>query len=211
MKYIKKPSCNIPVSAEADVIVAGGGPAGVCAALAAARNGTKTVLLEQAGCLGGTWTAGCLGWIIDHSGKNGLLAEIIDRLRHIGQAPPPSDSRTFPFAPENMKLVLENMCEEAGVQVRLYTLLSGTIKNDAVGLDAVITASKSGTEAWRGRVFVDATGDGDLAAMSGCRYQIGNQDKQTQPMSLLALLTGIDVRAASPYIRNYSRVRRRLN
>ena len=83
MSFITLPSPQIPVAAHAGVIVVGGGPAGVCAAIAAARNGASTILLEKSGCLGGTWTTGSMGWIIDSGGdgKGKLIGEIIKTLK----------------------------------------------------------------------------------------------------------------------------------
>jgi hypothetical protein len=204
MEYIENMSHRLPIAAKADVIVAGGGPAGVCAAIAAARNGADTILLESAGCLGGTWTSGCLGWIIDSFGKNGLLMEIIAELKQSGYLTDNQTTQSLSFLPEGMKLVLEDMCQKAKVRIRLYTMLTDAVKNNDRNIVAAITESKSGREAWHGKIFIDATGDGDLAALSGCSYNIGNQQKQIQPMSLLALVTGINVTDAAPYIRNYS-------
>ncbi len=80
MQTIQEQSRILPVSTEADVIVCGGGPAGVAAAVASARSGAKTTLIEAHGCLGGIWTAGCLSWIIDHKNKSGLMQEILIQL-----------------------------------------------------------------------------------------------------------------------------------
>ena len=204
MEYIEKISRRIPVAAKADLVVVGGGPAGVCAAIAAARNGSDTVLLESGGCLGGTWTSGCLGWIIDSAGKNGLLAEIIAELKSLGYVADNPHTRALPFVPEGMKLVLEDMCEKAKVRIRLYTMLTNVIKDENGNIIAAVSESKSGCEAWRAKMFIDATGDGDLAAFSDCAYHIGNQHGQVQPMSLLALITGVDPVAAKAYINNYS-------
>ncbi|WP_372808864.1 FAD-dependent oxidoreductase [Pontiella sp.] len=205
MNYLEEKSRQVPVVADADVIVSGGGPAGVCAAIAAARRGARTVLLERGGCLGGTWTAGALGWIIDSAGKNGLLAEIIEELASMGCVPAsPSRRSSVPFDPEGMKLVLETLCSRANVRIRLHTLVADVVKDGAGELKAVVTESKSGREAWRGKVFIDATGDGDLGALSGCRYAVGNPNGQIQPMSLLALVTGVDPTDAAAYVMNYS-------
>ena len=196
---------SLPIVAEADVIVAGAGPAGVCAAIAAARTGAKTVLLENAGCLGGVWTTGALGWIIDPASPNGLLAEIIAELKAQDCVPPtPKRPTTVPFAPEGMKLLLENLCVQANVRIRLHTLVTDVIKADDGTITAVITESKSGREAWCAKVFIDATGDGDLGALSGCNYKMGNKQGRTQPMSLLPIVTGINATAAAPYIMNYA-------
>lgn len=208
MQYINQselPNRKIPVVSDADVIVAGSGPAGVCAAIAAARCGAKTVIIEKDGCLGGTWTAGLLGWIIDSTGKQGLIAEIIEKLHNSNSlAPNPERPKTTAFNPECMKLLLEELCLKDGVKIRLHTVVTDVQKNLDGRIETVITESKSGREAWHGKVFIDATGDGDLGALSGCEFSVGNEDGQTQPMSLLALVCGIDPKDAAPFILNYT-------
>jgi flavin-dependent dehydrogenase len=147
-----------------DVIVCGGGPAGVAAAIAAARTGARVTLIEVHGCLGGIWTAGALSWIIDASLKPGVMAEVIRRLDdaggHGGHGTP-----DFSYDVEVMKLVLDQMCMEAGVRVLLHTRVVAVDRNDAGSLRAVVTESKAGRQRWTGRVFVDTTGDGDVAAL----------------------------------------------
>jgi len=76
-RVVQEPARKIPLDAEADVIVCGAGPAGVAAAIAAARKGAQTILLEVHGCLGGVWTAGALSWILDYQNKAGLMPEIL--------------------------------------------------------------------------------------------------------------------------------------
>ena len=76
----REQSRDIPVVDETDVVVCGGGPAGVAAAIACARQGIRTRLIELHGCLGGVWTTGALSWIIDSANKPGLMAEITARL-----------------------------------------------------------------------------------------------------------------------------------
>jgi hypothetical protein len=91
-----------------------------------------------------------------------------------------------------MKLLLEEMCVEAGVQVRLHTRVVASERDEADRLTAVVTESKSGREAWTGSTFVDATGDGDLSALAGCGYDMGHPDSGVvQPMSLIALVAGL--------------------
>lgn len=95
---------------------------GVCAAIAAAKSGASTLLVETAGCLGGTWTVGMLGWMIDHGNKTGIIAEIKDELFRRNATDKPSDSgHDFAFDVETMKLILEEMCLEASVRIRLHT------------------------------------------------------------------------------------------
>lgn len=188
---------KLPVHHGRDVIVCGGGPAGVAAALAAARNGAQTTLLEVHGCLGGVWTAGMLCNILDYGNKAGIMKEIEERLAAEGNAPP---TNKFTYDPELMKFVLESMCLEAGVDIRLQTRVVGALR-DGTQLRAVLTESKAGREAWTAHTYIDCTGDGDLGAQAGCAFDVGiDESCVCQPMSLMALVTGIDAEAIQPYI-----------
>lgn len=185
-----EPSRSVPVVEEVDVLVAGGGPAGVCAAIAAARAGAGVRLVEQHGCLGGIWTSGQLAWILDHRGKGGLLAEIIAELERRG-ATWPVATGACSAQPEAVKLLLEELCAEAGVRIRLHTRIAAAARDAAGRLAVAVSESESGREAWAARAFVDASGDGDLAACAGCGFAYGRDgDGRAQPMSLIGLLAG---------------------
>ncbi len=174
-----------------DVIVCGGGPSGVCAAISAAREGAKTLLVEKNGCLGGFWTGGLLTWIADVENKPGLVKEMLDKLE--SRADGRIEYRTKPYFTadtERTKVIFDSMCLEAGVSVRLYTLVTGVMK-DGNTVKGIITDSKSGAEYFGAKVVIDATGDGDVGAFAGCRYKIGNEEGKTQPMTLIALVSGI--------------------
>jgi hypothetical protein len=186
-----EPARDLPITESCDVLVAGGGPAGVCAAIAAARAGARTRLIEAHGCLGGIWTAGLLGWVIDGANKGGILAEILARVGDGDARPGHPRIRD----PEAMKAVLEEMCAEAGVRVRLHTRVAAAARDSANRLAVAVTESPGGREAWAARTFVDATGDGHLAAAAGCACDYGRRESDSvvraQPMSLLALLGGV--------------------
>ena len=193
---------RVPVIQSCDVVVCGGGPAGVAAAIAAARSGARTRLLEVNGCLGGVWTAGLLSYVFDFD-KPGLTRELTRRLdersARVGQ-----NVARYVYHVEEMKCLLEEMCLEAGVAIRLHTRVVAAYKDSNRRLVAVATESKSGREAWQARAFVDATGDGDLGALAGCRWQFGRQtDCPCQPMTLNALVTVPDVAAIADYILFY--------
>jgi hypothetical protein len=190
----------IPVAGRSDVLVCGGGPAGIGAALAAARTGASVQLIEVAGCLGGVWTAGLLTKILDSENKTGIMAELLREFSARGSDVARESSGTV-YDPEIAKLVLEELLVEAGVKIRLHTRLVGAVL-DQKRVVAVVTESKSGRQAWLSGRFVDCSGDGDLAAHAGCRFDVGyGADCTCQPMSMLALLTGVDPVAIEPFIR----------
>ena len=199
------------------VVVAGGGPAGVAAALAAARGGVSVRLLECQGQLGGVWTSGLLSWVLDAGEKGGIMAELLHRL-DAREARQPISQGGIAYDPEAMKLILERACLDAGVGVRLHTRIVSAprISTPGIGINAedqiavAITESKSGREGFAAHVYIDATGDGDLAALAGCGYDLGRPARgpgsrgperagETQPMSLLCLVTGIDHDATAAF------------
>ena len=202
MTAYHEPARDVPVIEEADVVVCGGGPAGVAAAIAAARSGARTCLLEMHGCLGGIWTAGLLSWLIEPRDKPGIMDEITAALYARGSyAPRGRSDHAYAYAPEVMKLVLEEMAEAAGVKTQLFTHVCAAARGANNRLDCVLTESKSGRQAWRAKAFVDATGDGDLAAQAGCKFDLGRDGTgECQPMSLECLFTGVQAKDIEPFI-----------
>ncbi len=189
---------DLPLVQDAEVIVCGSGPAGVTAAITAARAGAKVRLFEWRGCLGGVWTAGLLGYLLDFD-KTGFAKELNHRMKEAGIRRGKS-ARSICYEPEGMKLLLEELCVEAGVQFQLHTHVAAAYR-EGNRLTTIITESKSGRQAWQAPVFIDATGDGDLGAMAGCGWQIGEEKTcPCQPMSLNALLVCKDAAALKDYI-----------
>lgn len=175
---------------EYDIIVCGGGVSGVCAAISAARYGARVLLIEQENCLGGTWTSGLIAWMLDvKQKKEQLVNEIIKRLERAGEGRF-ARGGAFLFEPEAMKRLLDELCMEAGVEVRFHTFFCGILKQGSY-VRAVQTVSKSGKETFCGRYFVDATGDGDVCAACGAEYMIGNDEGKAQPMSMFAIVDGL--------------------
>ena len=177
---------DLPLVEDADVIVCGAGPAGIAAAITAARAGAKVRVFEWRGCLGGVWTAGLLGYLLDFD-KPGFNQELMHRLTERDLRRGTSKS-SLEYDPEGMKLLLEEMFVEAAVKFQLHTRVSAAYR-EGNRLTTIVTESKSGRQAWRAPVFIDTTGDGDLGALAGCSFEYGESDScPCQPMSLNALL-----------------------
>lgn len=206
-EWFSEAAREIPVVSDHDVIVCGSGPAGFAAALAAARSGANTALIEVHGCVGGIWTSGMLSWILDGFNKPGIMAELLKRLeaqengRKFGSA--------WVYHPEPMKLLLEDMLLEAGVKIRLFTRVVGAFPDANNRLAAILTESKSGREVWTAKNFIDTTGDGDLAAQAGCGFDFGRPgDGVTQPMSLMVLFHGVKTDEIAPFINHLAEERK---
>lgn len=200
-----------------DVIIAGGGPAGIAAAIGAARCGANTLLIERYGFLGGMATAGVVHpWMTFHAGEKqlvaGVLQDIIDRLKERGAYKVSSHFGNVHhcFDPEDLKQVEVELVLEAGVHLLLHTLIVDTIREGdrpcppsgrggptrrgQGRISGVVSESKSGREEHRGAIIVDATGDGDVAARGGAAYEKGRaEDGLMQPMTLHFRMGGVDV------------------
>jgi hypothetical protein len=184
----KELNIDVKENHQFDVIVCGGGPAGIAAALSAAGSGAKTALIELQGCLGGTWTAGLLCNIIDYENKQGIMKEIMNNLDK-------KNTQKIPkrYDPEAMKLVLDEMAIESGVHIRLHTRVTNANVEKKNRITHITTHSKSGQEKWNAKVFIDCTGDGDMAALAGAGYAIGHPvSGKTQPMSYVVMLAGVN-------------------
>lgn len=177
-----------------EAVVVGGGLTGVAAAIASARNDAKTLLIEQYGFLGGMATCGlvnpfALGYYV---GKEqiieGTFQDILGNLKELGGLG--ENGRTFDE--EIMKFVLDEMIKEAKVKVLFHTLATDvSVKGSKI--ETISTESKSGRNKIAGKVFIDATGDGDIAARAGVPFESGRKkDGLTQPMTLCFRMAEVD-------------------
>lgn len=193
MKTYIEPSRSIPVAAEAAVLVCGAGPAGMGAALGAARAGCRNVLLVESGnAIGGVSTSGMMShWT--GSTESPLLDEIC-RLQSASVLLPESEvgKADRNICHEALKNVYLHLLEGSGVGIRLYTqVVDAIVVDDRVR--GVVVESKSGREAIFADVVVDATGDGDVAARAGAAFDVGREgDGACQPVTLMFRLGGVD-------------------
>jgi hypothetical protein len=175
MKTILEPSKDIPVLAEADVIVVGGGPAGIGASLASARNGAKTILIEKFGALGGMQTQSLSSSfsLLDPEIQGGIITDVVNRLRSGGGILKDAAARTRNSAftttaidCENYKFLLDHMMAEAGVNLLYHSTGVGAVKENKT-LKGVFIECIQGRFAVLGKVIIDSTGNADIVWKSG--------------------------------------------
>ena len=195
---------DIPIDGSYDVVVAGGGPAGTAAAIAAAREGVEVLLIEATGALGGMGTSGlvsnwyCMGNNV-HSMVGGIVVEICEQLYERGAIEPGCGPerwmRTktgFGFDAEALKRLLDEMCRDAGVETRFVTRVVD-VDADAYVVRGVILNNIEGFRYVPARAFIDATGDAVLADLCGVPcYRAGEDTEKIMPPTLCARIAGID-------------------
>ncbi|MGH3311722.1 MAG: FAD-dependent oxidoreductase [Streptomyces sp.] len=218
-------SRELPVSEPVDVLVAGAGPAGIAAAVAAARRGARTTLVERFGFLGGNLTAGLVGpcmtsYSLDGSRQliRGVFEEFVQRMEALGGAIHPSKTqagdpyagfityghdKVTPFEPETAKSVAMEMCLDAGVTLLLHTFIADVISEDG-RVNGVVCASKSGLHVQPAQIFVDCTADGDVAARGGADTVFGREgDGLVQPMTVFFRISDVDDERVEQYVRSH--------
>ena len=168
MSYLTE-TLSTPVAGTYDAIVVGAGPAGCGAALACARQGLKTLLVDRFNALGGMWTLGFMNPLFDFENKHGILTELISDLRARGEW---GGFWNESFNYEYMKQLLDEKMRDAGVTVRLNTLCCRTL-TEGKTVKGIVTEAPDGRRAYYGRMIFDCTGDGHVAANAGCAFEIG--------------------------------------
>ncbi|MDF2922461.1 MAG: glucose-inhibited division protein [Paenibacillaceae bacterium] len=195
-----------------DVVVVGGGISGTVGAIAAARNGSKVLVVEQYGFLGGNLTACGVGPMMtfhveDKQVVKGITGELIDRMVANGKSPGhvfDTTGTTYtvtPFDAEGMKHELEMMLLESGGEVLYHTMLAGVSVQDG-RITGIQVCNKAGLGTIAGKVYIDATGDADLSAWSGVECTMGRpQDGACQPMTMKMKMCNVDIERLKQFIR----------
>jgi hypothetical protein len=218
-------SKELPIYRDVDVLVVGAGPAGIGAAICAARNGAKTFVFDSAGCVGGQATNGLVGpFMTVYDAKSekqiikGIFEEIVDRMIKIGGAIHPSEVRSGssragfylighdhvgPFDHEAFKLVASDMILEAGAELLLHTQFVDVLMEDDK-IAGVIIANKDGMSIIRAKIIIDCTGDADVAARSGVKYELGRvEDGNMQPATLFFRVCNVDTERLTAHIKEH--------
>lgn len=194
---------EVPTAGSYDLVVAGGGASGIITAVTAAREGCRTALIEKFGFFGGTAAGGYVlpisGFYLNgHQTVGGIPFEFVKRMEEHGGAEFEYPKGNVSFSPEIYKLTAQEMLSEAGVEVYTNSYLSDAVMcGDRI--QAVIIENKNGAEAIEASVFADATGDGDLAFLSGADM-LSKPEEGLQPMSLCFLLGGVNTQ--TPLLRD---------
>ena len=220
----KRQFLSLPVhdGQDYDVIVTGGGPSGSMAAIAAARAGARVLLIEQYAFLGGSLTAMGVGPMMSFHNRagqqvvRGYADELVERLVERNASPGHIiDSTGYcstvtPFDSEALKIELETMAQEAGVDILYHTQLAGVLQdendsgNEGARIDGIVVCNKAGLTRQRAKVFVDATGDADLAAMAGVPFQFGReQDGAAQPMTMNLKVANVNMVRLRAYVQEH--------
>lgn len=199
-RWIEEPARRIPVVRDVDVLVVGGGAAGIGAAVGASRAGARTLLVERNGFLGGVATAVMMTtWNVPSRCLAGISRELFEGLLKRGGAI--DGGPTIPYDPETFKEVAEGACLEAGVELLYYTWVAAPLR-DGNTLQGVVVENKSGRQALTARVTVDCSGDADVAAAAGVPCVKGREkDGKMRPLTTLFRLGNVDIRRVVEYAR----------
>ncbi len=204
MDFVHESERKIPVVAHPDILVIGAGPAGIGAAVAAARNGARVLLVERYGFLGGNLTVAMVNPMFtfhDIEGRQvirGIAGELVDRLVELTASPGHVRDLTFdnasmtPFDPEGMKYTLFQMVCEAGVELLLHTWVVDVVVTGST-IQSVIIENKSGRQAIQPGIVIDCSADGDAAARAGAPFTKGREgDGMMQPVTLFFRIADVD-------------------
>lgn len=205
MTTIQEPARAIPVYGEYEVAVLGGGPAGIAAAVAAARAGRRTLLVERYGFLGGMGTAaGVTNFCGLHANVHGdmrrvvqgVASELLARIDRLDGLNKPhlilGKIQAQAYDTAAYKIAADELLGEHEVDILFHALGAGVSMQDETRIDALLVETKAGRQAIRAGIFIDCSGDGDLAAWAGARYEIGDGHGHMLYPSMMFRLNGID-------------------
>lgn len=200
--HITLPSASIPVAREVDVLVIGGGASGIAAAIAAAKGGAQTMLVEQRGFLGGMGTVALVPAFCPFTDKRkpiirGLGLQLMERMK---QACDPQYREEYqemldwvPIDPEVLKRVYDDAILESGVTPLYHTFVYDVVRSeDRRKVEGVVIVNKTGRSFIPCRYIIDCSGDGDIAALAGVPFQKGGEAGELQPGSMCYLLANVD-------------------
>ena len=196
-KYIEQPKKKVKIYGSYDVVVSGGGPAGIAAAVSAARNGMKVILIEQTGCLGGMSTSGLVPCFCPFSQTDkplikGIALEVFERLlKKDGVGPERKLQEWTPLDAEKLKVVYDELIAETRVEVLFFSFVSDVIKKGKT-ITVIIIENKSGRQAIMGKLFIDCTGDADVAEKAGALYEKGDIKGKMMGATLCFTVAGVD-------------------
>lgn len=208
--HITLPSASIPVSREVDVLVIGGGASGIAAAIAAAKGGAQTMLVEQRGFLGGMGTVALVPAFCPFTDKRkpiirGLGLQLMERMK---QACDPQYREEYqemldwvPIDPEVLKRVYDDVILESGVTPLYHSFVYDVVlSEDRRKVEGVVVVNKTGRSFISCRYIIDCSGDGDIAALAGVPFQKGGEAGELQPGSMCYLLANVDRQRFTRYL-----------
>ena len=211
MKQVCMASKEIPLIDTYDVIVVGGGTAGAVAGISSARQGLKTLIIEQFGSLGGSQTNGLVSpmmsaYMKDKSGYSSLCEEINERSMKNGDAAIPGKNGAVYFNAVALKMLLEDMAVESNCNIMYHTVLTDVVKGSDDEIDYIVVLNKNGLSAYKAKRYIDCTGDADLAYMAGVPVECGDENGFNQAVSLRFEMTNVDTDKLSDYLESNGQI-----
>src|SRR5256714_2019811 len=205
MRTITEPACQVPLYGEYEVAVLGGGPAGIAAAVAASRAGSRRLLSGRYGFLGGMGTAAGVtnfcglhanGFGEMHRVVQGIASDLLERIDRLGglNAPHLILGKILAQAYDTAayKIAADDLLANHGVDILFHALGAGVVMHDERRINALMVETKAGRQAVLAGIFIDCSGDGDLAAWAGAPFEVGDNQGHMLFPSMMFRLNGVD-------------------